>query len=227
MSDKVRVLIVEDEAIVALDIKSALKKLGHDVVKNVSNYDDALTAVNEHDIDIILMDVDLKNSKDGIETAKAIKTIKDIPLIYLTAFSDEETISRAVETNPVGYLNKPFRREELKSNILLAFYKINRSEEKKENPFVSLGSGYFFDSLKSELYYDEIPIKLGTKEKQLLKVLVDAKGQIVSFEDIEYLLWPDGNVSESSLRTLIYRIRTKLDYKLIKTVPTFGCKIES
>lgn len=227
MSDKVRVLIVEDEAIVALDIKSALKKLGHDVVKNVSNYDDALMAVNEHDIDIILMDVDLKNSKDGIETAKAIKTIKDIPLIYLTAFSDEETISRAVETNPVGYLNKPFRREELKSNILLAFYKINRSEEKKENPFVSLGSGYFFDSLKSELYYDEIPIKLGTKEKQLLKVLVDAKGQIVSFEDIEYLLWPDGNVSESSLRTLIYRIRTKLDYKLIKTVPTFGCKIES
>ncbi len=77
------------------------------------------------------MDINLKNSKDGIETAKEIQKIENIPIIYLTAYSDENTIERAIKTNPISYLLKPFKREELKSTILLGLYKIYESNQYK------------------------------------------------------------------------------------------------
>lgn len=223
---KVKILIVEDESIVALDIKRAVTKLGHEVVKTVTNYDDALEIATQYRVDIILMDINLENSKDGIQTATDIQNIIDIPIIYLTAFTDDETISRAVQTNPVAYLNKPFRREELKSSILLAIYKIKKPKEfKADATHAKLGLGYHFDLEHDDLYYDNMPIKLSVKEKQLLRILVEAKGELVPFSEIEYFLWPDGSVSGSSLRTLTYRLRAKLEHKLIETIPSFGCKL--
>lgn len=124
MLHKYKVLIVEDEIIVAIDIKNTLKKIGLEVIDFVTNYDDALLSVKINSPDLILMDINLKNSKDGIETAIAIQKIKDIPLIYLTAFSDDVTINRAIETNPMHYMLKPFKTEELKSTIRLSIFKI-------------------------------------------------------------------------------------------------------
>ena len=224
--NKTKVLIVEDETIVALDIKSAIKKLGFEVTNTVTNYDDAISSVKKDEPDVILMDINLKNSKDGIQTAHDIKKIKNIPVIYLTAFSDDETINRAVKTSPLAYLTKPFKREELKSTILLGLYKINQPNQvNTDKNCQHIGLDYYFDLTNKNLFYKNKPIFLSLKERELLTILIEAKGSLVPFGEIEYFLWPHEPMSNSNLRTLIYRLRTKFEYRLVETIPSFGCKL--
>jgi len=88
-----------------------------------------------------------------------------------------------------------------------------------------LGFGYYYDLKKENLYFKKLPIKLSVKEKLLLTTLAKADGQLVSLEKLEYILWQGNPVSESSLRTTVYRLRNKLEHKIIETVPSFGIKL--
>lgn len=223
---KAKILIVEDEMIVALEMKRCLEKLNFEITNMAKNYNTAINSVRINKPDIILMDINLKNSKDGIETTKKIHSIDKIPVIYITAFCDENTINRAIETNPVSYLIKPFKREELKSNILLGLYKKSQNNKSYSNTSnINLGLGYYFSYDKNQLFYKELAIKLSIKENLLLKILIEARGKIVPFEELESFIWPANIVSKSTLRTLIYRLRSKLEYKLIETISVVGCKI--
>ena len=225
--DKIKILIVEDEAIVALDIKQLLVKLGHEVIGIAKDYSSAIELVHETTPSLIFMDINLNNSeKDGIDTAIEIQQYKNIPIIYLTAFSDETTLNRAIATNPVSYLLKPYKLEDLKSIVLLADHKANRSNQPQmDSKSKKLGFGYYYNRIDEILYYENHYIKLSKNEKHLLNILIDAKGAIVAYQDIEYLIWPDSPVSVSSLRTLLYRLRAKLNYKLIETVHSAGCRL--
>ena len=224
--NKVKILIVEDETIVALDIKSAIQKLGYEVTNTATSCDEALKCISQNEPDIILMDINIKGSKDGIETTQEIQKIKNIPVIYLTAYADDDTIKRAVQTNPIGYLTKPFKREELKSTILLGLFKVNQPNQiVVENDCNCLGFDYYYDLKHQNLYYQNRPIKLSSREKTLLTLLVEARGAIVPFSVLEYNIWPSEPVSDSALRTLIYRLRSKLEHKLIETTTSFGCKL--
>ena len=98
------VLIVEDEAIVAADLASKLVHLGCRVVGNVARGEDAVIVAGEQRPDIVLMDVRLSGAIDGIEAAQRIRSVHDIPVVYLTAHSDPETLSRALGTEPFGYV---------------------------------------------------------------------------------------------------------------------------
>ena len=88
-----------------------------------------------------------------------------------------------------------------------------------------IGNGYYFDIYHQSLFYQDIPMKLGLKEKKLLTILLEARGNIVSFDQLIYEIWSEETVSDSTLRTLIYRLRTKLEHRLIETIPSFGCKL--
>ena len=224
---KAKILVVEDEILVGLDLESSLTKLGYLVVGIAINNDEALSLVKKIEPDIILMDINLEGSKkDGISTVEDIQKIKNIPIIYLTAHFDEKTVSRAIKTNPISYLLKPFNVEELKSTIMLTIHKINRFNEfiidKKCTP---LGFDYYYDLEDQILYFKNIPIKLGVNEKKLLTILVEAKGAIVSFREIEHYIWTDDAVGDGALRTLIHRLRVRLEYKIIETIPSVGCKL--
>lgn len=220
-----KVLIVEDELIIALDIKRILEKSDFSVTAIASNYNSALNNVRITRPDIILMDINLKNSKDGIEVTKKISETENIPVIYITAFADDETIKRAIETEPVGYLMKPFKEEDLKSNILLGLYKATKKEPQEVSGHFKIGLGYYFDTSKNILLYKELPIKLTKKEMSLLKILIEARGELVSFKSLEEQIWPSSNISPSTLRTLIYRLRSRFDHKLIETEAMIGCKL--
>jgi len=223
---KTKILIVEDETIIALDIQRSLTKTGFEVTDAVTNHDDAIESVKKNKPDMILMDIHLENSQDGIQTAQDIQKIENVPIIYLTSFHDEDTTSRAVKTNPVQYLIKPFNIDQLKTTINLALYKINQPNQSNiDINCVPLGFDYYYDIEKNLLFYKNRPIKLSQHETLLLSILINAKGAVVSFEELEYQIWPDSTIKESGLRTLIYRTRSKLEYKLIETVPTFGCKL--
>lgn len=126
---RANVLIVEDEAIVAMGIKHKLEKKGHKVVAMVTSGKEAIQAINEYDIDIILMDIVIKGDIDGIETANMIHNSKDIPIIYLTAYADDEMLKRAKLTRPSSYIIKPFKSSELNANIEIALFKHEHSKE--------------------------------------------------------------------------------------------------
>ncbi|MGA3000705.1 MAG: response regulator [Acetobacteraceae bacterium] len=112
-----RILVVEDERIIALHLRQQLTKLGYDVPNTVSTGDHALRRIEESQPDLVLMDINLKGKLDGIATAAAIRQSYLIPIIYLTAYSADEMLARAAATNPHGYLLKPFSERELHAMI--------------------------------------------------------------------------------------------------------------
>jgi DNA-binding response OmpR family regulator len=223
---KANILIVEDNPITAADLKSALKKLGFNITDSVSSYNEALGSISKNEPDIIMMDIELNKGKNGIELAYEIKKNKNIPILYLTSYSDDDTMEKAFATDPVGYLVKPFKREELKTTIMLALYKINKLEHENINQdHTYIGYGYYFDLKETKLYYKSKYIKLGIKEKQLLTILIKAQGLVISNEKLEHKLWADNAPSNSSLRTLVYRLKSKLGCNIIETSYSNGYKL--
>jgi len=112
-----RILIVEDEVVVAMYIETLLVTFGYEVAGIVTNGKDAIDAVKNNDIALILMDINIEGDIDGIETVKRIKEFSDVPVIYVSAYIDKETIDRAAETKPASYLSKPFKNKDLKDII--------------------------------------------------------------------------------------------------------------
>lgn len=119
----VKILVVEDESIVALDIKFRLNSLGYRVLAIVSNGDDCMKMIEQERPDLILMDIIIKGDHDGIYFAGLIRQKYNIPVVYLTAHSDGATIERAKKTSPYGFIIKPFELKELRSTIEIALYK--------------------------------------------------------------------------------------------------------
>ena len=122
MNDKVRIMIVEDESIVALDLSMRLQKEGYEVVGIAASSDDAIALFTDQKPDLVLMDINIKGAKDGIETAAALKKIQEVPLIFLTAFSQNEYVNRAKAVNPSAYLVKPFNNDSLHTSIQIAIH---------------------------------------------------------------------------------------------------------
>ncbi|MHC1754266.1 MAG: response regulator [Methanosarcina sp.] len=125
-----RILIVEDEHIVAMGIKRMLKGLGYTVTGVASSGEDAISKAESTFPDLVLMDIMLKGELDGVEAAKEIKERFDVPVVYLTAYSDSSILERVKKTGPFGYIVKPFDEKDLHSNIEIA---LHRYREEKEN----------------------------------------------------------------------------------------------
>ena len=112
-----KVLIVEDEVIVAMSIERTLSSFGYDVVGLSTTPEDAIRIAAELKPDLVLMDINLEGEIDGIDAAEKIAQISDIPVVYLTSYTNEDTLRRAIGTNPYGYLTKPVRPKEIYTTI--------------------------------------------------------------------------------------------------------------
>lgn len=172
---KSNILIVEDESIVAKDIQHSLKKLGYTVVEICSNGEDAIRVVEELKPNLVLMDIMLKGEMTGIEAASHIREKYNIPVIYLTAYADESTLSKAKVSEPYGYIIKPFKEIDLHTNIELAVYKHQREQEviRERNFLYSIVeqkevlADFFFVKTNSKL------IKLRTQDVFYVEALKD------------------------------------------------------
>jgi signal transduction histidine kinase len=135
-----KVLIVEDESIIAMALENQVRRMGYDVIGAVATGDAALEKVGDFRPDIVLMDIRIQGAKDGIDTAEAIRSHFKIPVIYLTAHADERTIQRAKVTEPLGYLVKPLREHELQAAITVALYKhkMNEALEQQKRNFLAM-----------------------------------------------------------------------------------------
>lgn len=112
-----RIILVEDDFIIALLLEKQIQRMGYEVADKIDNAEAAVTTIRDEAPDLVLMDIKLVGEMDGIEAMNEIRKFSDIPVIYLTGNADENTKQRALETNPEGYLIKPVDMELLKNNI--------------------------------------------------------------------------------------------------------------
>ncbi len=130
---KARILLVEDEFIVAANIKLCLEQHGYPVMAIVASGEEAISRALELEPDLILMDIKLQGSLDGIEAAQEIRQRQVTPIVFMTAYTDAETFERAKQTEPAGYMLKPFENRDLPSTIEMALYKHNMAQKLKHS----------------------------------------------------------------------------------------------
>ncbi len=119
----IQILVVEDEVIVAQDIAGRLTKLGYAVTATVSSGEEAIQKAIENPPDLVLMDIVLKGDMDGVTAAEKIRTNRNVPTVFLTAYADDQTLQRAKLTDPFGYIIKPFQQNDLRVAIEIALHR--------------------------------------------------------------------------------------------------------
>lgn len=135
-----RILVVEDENVVREYIKGILEALGYQVPAAVATGEDAVKQAEAVKPDLVLMDIKLKGQYDGVDAAREISTRLDIPVIYLTSYADDDTLERAKETKPFGYIVKPFDEKELRATIEVALYKSREEKQSRQRLLEELQS---------------------------------------------------------------------------------------
>ena len=158
-----KILIVEDEAIIAEDIKLQLIKLGYQVTGISKTYETSLQLIEKEVPDIVLVDIRLEGKNDGIDLVRVIKEKYDIPAIFLTSYADKATVEKAKKVKPEGYLLKPFKREDLYTSIEIAFS--NYIER-----LTSIQASKVFENENSPVTQNSIFVK---KDHLLIKIRFD------------------------------------------------------
>jgi len=221
----VKVMIVEDESIVAMELSSLVTELGYVVVGRASNGADGFTLCVEEAPDIVLMDVHLKGTEDGISLAHRIQKHKSCSIIYITAFNDDASLERAIETDPAAYLTKPFNRKELSASLKIAAKRVSRETEQERIGKIKIDHEFSYDPDSRQLLCCGEFIHLTRKELELLALLLESKEQIVDLYSIENRLWPEKAPNENTRRGLVARLRSKLNIQFIETIPGQGYRM--
>jgi PAS domain S-box-containing protein len=176
-----QILIVEDEKIVAWDIQERLESLGYAIVAKATSGEAAIIAANQTQPDLVLMDIQLQGKMDGIEAAQIIYRNCNIPVVYLTAHSDDQTLAAATRSNPFGYLLKPFQARELHSAIQIALHRheqeslANRLQEWLSNSLNSIGHATITTDRDGRVTYMNPPAERLTAWDQ-----ADALGELIT-----------------------------------------------
>jgi len=222
---KIPVMIVEDERIVSMEIESFLIELGYEVVCIASNSEEALSLALKFKPHIILMDIKIDGKHDGISTINMIQEHINPGIIYITAYYDDNTVDRAIETNPCAYLIKPFNKKELFASLKLANLTYNKENKNHKIGNILFDKEFSFDSINKQLIFNGERIHLTKRELQLLELFLRKKEAIVSIYEIENEIWPDKLANENTRRALVSRLRAKMKYKFVETVPSLGYRI--
>jgi DNA-binding response OmpR family regulator len=225
------ILIVEDEWINANFIAQILEKLQQKVIAIVSNAKEALKYLEKYDVDFIFMDINIDGPEDGITLSHKINLKKTIPIIYMTAFCDSNTIKEASYTNIYGFIIKPFMEKDVEATFSVAVQRVMRENKNryiqtsKETSLITLGEGYTFDLQESVLYLNNNYIVLSVNESKLLKFLLAKHNMVISIESIRETVWKDKDIGESNIRDTILRLRKKISPLKIENVAGIGYKL--
>jgi len=247
--EKHTIIIVEDDEITALNLKLSLQKQDYEILATCDNASDAIEKIQKHRPHIIIIDISLQEGSDGITLGQKIRQNYSIPFIYLTSYSDDDIIAEAIKTEPYGYIVKPFDPSSLHATIQMAVFKFEmeckrldeindskideKSVEKllytKSEPnsgTVLFSSSYSIDIAKKEIFYDNQKLKLTKKEGAILLLLVAKLGNVINFNQAISYVWKESGATENSIRTLVWRLRSKLPTDIIKNASGIGYYIE-
>ncbi|PHQ60132.1 MAG: DNA-binding response regulator [Maribacter sp.] len=187
MEQAVRILIVEDNVIIADDIQCMLEEIGYEIVDNVIVYEQAVEVLKTQEVDLVLIDIILASDKTGIDLGKHIRENYNIPFIFVTSNSDRATVENAKTVKPNGYLVKPFEQQDLYTSIEIALSNFIYSDKKKNMAVsdvdVPMSNSVLKDSIfvkKQHLYYriqfeeiqfikaDNVYLEVNTVDKKFL-----------------------------------------------------------
>jgi PAS domain S-box-containing protein len=205
-----KIMIVEDEIIVAKDIQRILKKLGYEAFDPFANGKKALDSIEKLNPDIILLDINLKSSEiDGIQIAEQIHQHYQIPFIFLTAFSDKTTLERAKLTEPYGYIIKPFEEDDIRTAIEIAFYKYTKDLEmqNKGNRFAAA-----LDSLEVAVIITDSNEKVIFLNK-MAETITGCLKQEALGKDISIAMKNSGSETKNVFKTLAHTVVGELQKK--------------
>ncbi len=240
-----KILIIEDDEVTALNLKISLEKQEYNVVSIADTVIQARNKIKIYEPDIIIIDISLQKSMDGIELANYIKNTHNIPFIFLTSHSDDDIILEAKKTEPYGYIVKPFNPASLHTTLQIAMFKFSEEKKRKENfmhlkedklnlekllyakkisdkPLVMFSKDYHLDISVCETFYQNKLIKLTKKENAFIRLLVAQLGQVVTFNQAIDYVWEEHGATENSVRTLVWRLRNKLPTDIIKNSSGIG-----
>jgi len=220
-----RIAIVEDERITARYLQSIITKQNIEVMGIYDNAEALLSALNDERPDMIMMDINIKGKVDGLELTEMIAKEYQIPVVFITAYCDSDTLSKAMRLSPYGYIVKPFTEVDIVIAIKLAqqrYLENHHETEEHQETKVRLTMHCWFDTINQTLTSHDEQLHLNAKQLQLLQLLIKHKNLAVSQELIEQTLWIDGPTSSSTVRTLVYSIRKLAPGLIIETQSKIG-----
>lgn len=184
--DLVKVWIVEDDLVIGKDLELSLKKLGYDAAPAMVSGEIFLKKLASESPDLVLLDINLAGTLDGIDLGGKLKSQVNIPFIYLTALTDERTLERAKITEPASYLSKPFKMQDVQQAIQLALYKSEQQEQKQDTEKPT--SEAIFVKMNNRLEKLKISEVLWIEAKDMYATIQTIKGGFVvshSLKDLE------------------------------------------
>jgi len=231
--DKYNILIVEDEFINAEFVAQFLASHNHNVVGIATNAKEAIQYVNQTPIDFAFMDININGQTDGIALSKQLNEKYPIPIIYMSAFGDSITIREAGETNIYGFLVKPFDDKDIEATLCVAVQRINKEknaiqkESKDLCKILDLGKNCIYDLQKQMLYCENKPVSFSKNESKLIHLFCENVNQLVYLEHIHIYGWGEKNISKSTIRETILRIRKKAPSLEIHNIVGLGYSLYS
>ncbi|MDK2091585.1 response regulator [Aliarcobacter butzleri] len=222
------ILIVEDEIIASEYLKNILISLNFKNIFEAKNSQGCLESVKNNKIDLILMDINIEGNLDGIKLAKLINKNSFIPIVYTTAYADADTINEAKESNVFGYLVKPFSSQEVEATINVAIKILSRFNEKTnksiddKSSIVRINEDYSYNFDTKTLTRNGKVFDLTKKELVLLDFFCHNLNQNVSYDVMREYIWHSTNVSSSTIRDIVSRLKNKVPNLNIENIVNYG-----
>ena len=224
------ILIVEDEFIASEYLYQILDSFGIETIFKAKNSNEALEVVKNNHIDLVFMDINIQGGVDGIKCSFLLNQEYFIPVIFATAYSDTRTINEANDENIFGYLIKPFQISDVEATLSVAISNINRIKklkEQKEDEEIDIKKIdlsekyiYYFDS--KTLTFNNCVVALTKKELEVLDILCKNINKNISYEYLKDIVWINKDISDSTVRDVVSRLKKKLDDINIENISNFG-----
>ena len=226
MSTLYNILIVEDEIIASHYLKQLLRTLNYQHIFEVANANDALNIIETTHIDFAFLDININGPIDGISCARMMNEKHFTPIIYTTAYCDTITMQEAGKTNMFGYLMKPFEQQDVEAALHIALNRLATiqpdSKKEIEQKSIQLNSYQYFSISSQTFFSNSIPVDLTKKEISILSVLSVNVNQNISFNTLKENVWDNKEVSNSTVRDTIRRLRAKAPGLNIQSIAGFG-----
>jgi len=209
------IVIVEDEVITQRYLQDILSQYEITVSACFDNAKDTLEHLRDVPCDLLLMDINIKGVMDGIQLAREILRTSTLPIVFITAHNDNDTLEELLELAPYGFIGKPFSSKDVLVTLQIAYkrYLTHISSfirEEKDVSDIVINETYRYTKQTTELYENDIRVKLNHKQRILLSILASNLNHPVPYDLLISEIWGSDRVADSALRTLVYSLRKLL-----------------
>ncbi len=205
-----KIVIIEDDALIAYQIETCAQKLGHDVLGSFDEAVSALKFIEVNKPDFVFMDIELNGPMDGIQCARDLQSNYGVPSLFVTSHDEAEIIEEATNLEPLNFLPKPFTDKNIEASLALANITLKKHKSvQTKTSTISLGQ-YTFNFEYHTLKLKDIIVKLTPNEIKLVSLLFKNLGNSVSNEEIKTCIWAEKEISSAAFRKHISRTNEKL-----------------